>query len=192
MEEEDRSDVGSDCLLLAYIASPDRRTIPRTAHNNVPNILRSEIAIVCTDMSRSSQQLSRFSQKREMRRDLKVQMTTMSEQSDGPTEEKPNAPDGKNLCQRHSRCILLHLHLRGQNGAGGNGRGLEPAHQPTKQQRDTSPHTNSHALGRLVPRNPTVNIRHGHAPALREEAEAGWNKVESKRNGKRGEPLVLG
>jgi hypothetical protein len=135
MEEEDRSEVGSN-----NIASQAVLQNLELLTTTLRTYFRSEIAIVCADIGKLSAVVKLLlaavkETTREMK-DLKAQMTTISEQIDKLIEE--NGHSGrKSQCQRHSRYCLLHRHFRGQSG---NGRGFKPRASPRNSGGILPPH----------------------------------------------------
>jgi len=112
MDEEDRSDIGSDIVQNLELLT-----------TTLQSYFRSEVAIVCDDIGKQSAAgkilLSAVKQAAREMKDLQVLMTTMSERMDKLTGHSGS----KRQCQLHSYCRLLRRHLRGQSG---NGRGLRP------------------------------------------------------------------
>jgi len=158
MDEEDRSDVGSDDNIASQTVVQNLELLTTTLH-----YFRSEIAIVCEDIGKQSAAvkilLSAAKETAREMKDLKVLMTTMSERIDKLTEEnralreqtpvpatQPLPPPPSTPPPRPKRKWT----------------GPQTPHQPAKQLRDTSPHrlscTRSMRMWKPTPRNP----RHQH------------------------------
>jgi len=161
MEEEDRSDVGSDGNIASQTVVQNLELLTTALHS----YFRSEIAIVCDDIGKqpAAVKILRSAAKEtacEMK-DLKVFMTTMSERIDKLTEEyralrkqtpqpatQPLPPPPSTPPPRPKRKRT----------------GPQTPHQRAKQLRDTSPHrlscTRSMRMWKPTPRNP----RHQRLP----------------------------
>jgi len=123
MEEEDRSDVGSDDNIASQTVLQNLELLTTT----LQSYFRSEIAIVSDDIGKQSAAvkilLSAAKETAREMKDLKVLLTTMRSESIS-SQRRTGHSGSKRQRQLHSRCRLLHRHhLRGQSG---NARGLGP------------------------------------------------------------------
>jgi len=187
MEEEDRSDVGSDGNIASQTVVQNLELLTTT----LQSYFRSEIAIVCDDIGKQSAAvkilLSAAKETAREMKDLKVLMTTMSERIDKLTEEnralrkqtpvpatQPLPPPPSTPPPRAKRKWT----------------GPQTPHQPAKQLRDTSPSPtlmhSEHADVETDPAQPPPSTSATAAgPAPRHgDTDEGWKKVERKRNGK--------
>ena len=162
MEEEDRSDVGSDDNIASQTVVQNLELLITTLQSH----FRFEIAIVCDDIGKQSAAVkilwSAVKETAREMKDLKVLMTTMSERIDKLTEDnralreqtpvpatQPLPPPPSTPPPRPKRKWT----------------GPQTPHKPAKQLRNTS-HTNSHALGACGCGNrpratPAINICYG-------------------------------
>jgi hypothetical protein len=187
MEEEDRSDVGSDDNIASQTVVQNLELLTTT----LQSYFRSEIAIVCDDIGKQSAAvkilLSAAKETAREMKDLKVLMTTMSERIDKLTEEnralrkqtpvpatQPLPPPPSTPPPRPKRKWT----------------GPQTPHQPAKQLRDTSPTPtlmhSEHADVETDPAQPPPSTSATAAgPAPRHgDTDEGWKKVERKRKGK--------
>jgi len=187
MEEEDRSDVGSDDNIASQTVVQNLELLITTLQSH----FRFEIAIVCDDIGKQSAAvkilLSATKETAREMKDLKVLVTTMSERIDKLTEEnralrkqtpvpatQPLPPPPSTPPPRPKQKWT----------------GPQTPHQPAKQLRDTSPTPtlthSEHADVETDPAQPspsTSATAAGPAP-LHGNTDEGWKKVERKRNGK--------
>jgi len=187
MEEEDRSDIGSDDNMASQAVVQNLELLTTT----LQSYFRSEIAIVCDDIGKQSAAvkilLSAAKETAREMKDLQVLLTTMRERIDKLTEEnrtlreqtpvpatQPLPPPPSTPPPRPKR-----KRTRPQT-----------PHQPAKQLRGISTHIKSRALGACGCGNrpratPPSTSATATGPAPRHGGtDEGWKKVERKRKGK--------
>jgi hypothetical protein len=165
MEEEDRSDVGSDDIASQTVVQ-NLELLTTT----LQSYFRSEIAIVCDDIEKQSAAvkivLSAAKETAREMKDLKVLMTTMSERIDKLTEENralriPEANASASYTAAAASSIDTTSAAKAEMDGASN---PAPAGEATE---GYLPHTNSHALGACGCGNrpratPAIDICHGH------------------------------